>query len=62
MSELLSTPYAKALRALAIGMVAADEGQVPPFEKGGLGGIFSVVGHAHAAKSPPTPLWERGEA
>ena len=31
---------------------------VPPFEKGGLGGIS--VCHDQA-KSPPPPLWERGE-
>ncbi len=33
---------------------------IPPFEKGGLGGISGSGGNPGTAKSPPTPLLQRG--
>jgi len=34
---------------------------IPPFEKGGLGGISTVSNLAAPLKSPPAPLFQRGE-
>ena len=34
---------------------------IPPFEKGGLGGISTTSAHTTAVKSPPAPLLQRGE-
>lgn len=34
---------------------------IPPFEKGGLGGISAASDQATALKSPPAPLLQRGE-
>ena len=34
---------------------------IPPFAKGGLGGIFTAVKLEPPLKSPPTPLLQRGE-
>ncbi len=50
-------PLAKALLPLpgdAVGVV------VPPFTKGGTGGISEAAAQANVAKSPSFPLWERG--
>ncbi len=35
--------------------------EVPPFIKGGAGGISTATAQANVAKSPPAPLWKRGE-
>jgi hypothetical protein len=34
---------------------------IPPFVKGGLGGISMADGHAHRVKSLSVPLYERGK-
>jgi hypothetical protein len=45
-----------ALFALGMDAQAPPASQVPPFEKGGLGGISETVTQANVAKSPSFPL------
>ncbi len=49
---------------LELGWAEACTGtaSVPPFVKGGLGGISDSGGNSDIAKSPPTPLLQRGES
>ncbi|MDD5390271.1 MAG: AAA family ATPase [Gallionellaceae bacterium] len=47
--------YARQAETLAAALT------VPPFFKGGAGGISETATQANIAKSPPAPLWERGE-
>jgi len=46
---------------LWLNQVHGCEVVTPPFSKGGRGGISATTGHAHTNKSPPAPLWKRGE-
>ncbi|MDO9225186.1 MAG: CRISPR-associated endonuclease Cas1 [Pseudomonadota bacterium] len=51
------SPFEKALFSLTGEAVGAA---VPPFIKGGAGGISETAAQANVAKSPSIPLWERG--
>ncbi len=53
-----SPPFPKALFALPGETVAT---RVPPFGKGGVGGIPEAGAQAHVAESPSVPLFQRGK-